>query len=125
MSWTDVFDGVLKESILGSLLFLIFINDLFDGLHCNPKLFPDDNSLFVTVHIINKATNDLNNDLTKIVKWAFQWKINFNTDISKQAHEAIFSYKRFTASHPLLTFNNIPVVKTNSQKYVGMQLDKN
>ena len=105
-------------------MFLIYINDLSDGLQCNPKLFADDTSLFATVHNIKKATNDLNNDLTKITKWAFQWKMSFNPDISKQAHEVIFSCKRSVPSHPPLTFNNIPVARTNSQKHLGMQLDK-
>ena len=58
------------------------------------------------------------------MKWAFQWKMSFNPDISKQAHEVIFSYKSSIASHPPLTFNNIPVAQTISQKHLGMQLDK-
>ena len=66
----------------------------------------------------------MNNDLTKIMKWDFQWKMSFNPDISKQAHEVIFSRKRSVSSHPPLTFNNIPVARTNSQKHLGMQLDK-
>ena len=104
-SWRDVLASVPQGSILGPLLFLIYINDdLYDVLECNPKLFVDDTLLFATVHNINKATNDLNNDLTKITKWA---------------DEVIFSRKRFTASHPPLTFNNIPVAQTNSQKTFG------
>ena len=67
-SWSDVLTSVPQGSILGPLLFLIYINDLSDGLQCNPKLFADDTSLFATMHNINKATNDLNNDLTKITK---------------------------------------------------------
>ena len=105
-------------------MFLIFINDLSDGLQCNPKPFGDDNSLFATVHKIGKATNGLNNDLTKITKWFFQWKMSFNPDISKQAHELIFSHKRSIASHPPLPFNNIPVAQTNFQKHLEMQFDK-
>ena len=105
-------------------MFLIYINDSSDGLQCNPKLFADDTSLFAIVHNINKATNDLNNDLTKIRKWSFQWKMSFNQDISKQAHEVIFSSKRSITSHPLLTFNNIPVAQTNSQKHLRRQLEK-
>ena len=124
LSWSDVLASVPQGSILGSLLFLIYINDLSDGLECNPKLFVDDTSLFATVHNIKKATNDLNNDLTKITKWDFQWKMSFNPDISKQAHEVIFSRKWSVSSHPPLIFNNIPVARTNSQKHLGMQLDK-
>ena len=123
-SWSDVFAGVPQGSILGPLLFLIYINDLSDGLNCNPKLFADDTSLFSTVHDINEATNNLNNDLIKITEWAHQWKMSFNPDISKQAHEVIFSCKRSLVSHPSLTFNNIPVAQTSSQKHLGMHLDK-
>ena len=115
-SWSNILTSVPQGSILGSLLFLIYINDLSDGLKCSPKLFADDTSLFSTVHDINEATNDLNNDLIKITKWAYQWKMSFNPDISKQAHEVIFSRKRSVITHPPLTFNNIPVAQTNSQK---------
>ena len=97
---------------------------LSDGLQCNPKLFADDNSLFATVPNIKKATNDLNNDLTKITKWDFQWKMSFNPDIFKQAHEAIFSLKSTVSSNSSLTFDNIRFAQTNSQKHLGMQLDK-
>ena len=76
------------------------------------------------VHNINKATNDLNNDLTKITKWALRWKMCFNPDISKQAHEIIFTRKRPIASHPPLTFNNAPAAQKISQKYLGLQVDK-
>ena len=123
-SWGDVVAGVPQGSIFGPILFFIYINDLSDDLQCNPKLFADDTSLFETLHNINKTTNDLNNDSTKITKWAFQWKMSFNPDISKQAHEVIFSRKMSIASHPPLTFNNIPVAQTNSQKHLGMQFDK-
>ena len=73
-SCSDVLAGVPQGSILGPLLFLTDINDLSDGLQCNPKLFADDTSLFATVHNIKKATNDLNNDLTKITKWVSNGK---------------------------------------------------
>ena len=58
-SWGDVLAGVPQGSVLLALS---------DGLQCNPKLFADDTSLFATVHNIKKATNDLNNDLTKTTK---------------------------------------------------------
>ena len=123
-SWSDVLAGVPQGFLIGPLLFLIYINDLSDGLNCNPKLFADDTLLFSTVYNINEATNTLNNDLNKITEWAHQWKMSFNPDISKQAHEVVFSRKRSLVSHPSLTFNNIPVAQTSSQKHLGMHLDK-
>ena len=59
------------------------------------------------------------------MKWAFQWKMSFNPDISKQAHEVIFSYKSSIASHPPLTFNNIPVAQTISKNIRECSLIRN
>ena len=56
--------------------------------------------------------------------WAYQWKMSFNPDISKQAHEVVFSRKNIKISHPPLTFNNIPVAQVDSQKHLGISLDK-
>ena len=99
MYWSDVLAGVPQGSILGALLYLIHFNNLPDGLQFSLKLFADDTSLFVTVHNINSAKNDLNNDLPKIEKLAFQWKMSFNPD-SKQAHEVFFPAKDL--QHPIL-----------------------
>ena len=73
--WTNVNAGVPQGSILGPLLFLIYINDLPDGLSSNAKLFADDASLFSVVHDINTSTTELNGDVKKINDWAFQWKM--------------------------------------------------
>ena len=84
-SWTNVNAGVPQESILGPLHFLIiYINDLPDGLSSNAKLFADDTSLFLVLHDINTSTIELNSDLKKINHWAFQWKMTFNPNCSKQ-----------------------------------------
>ena len=59
----------------------------------NPKLFADDTSLFAAVKNVDASNFDLNNDVKKIDEWAFQWKMNFNPDPTKQAQELIFSRK--------------------------------
>ena len=121
--WAAVNAGVPQGSILGRLLFLIYINDLSTGLSSNPRLFADDTSLFSVVHDRNTSANELNNDLLKIRSLAYQWKMNFNPDPSKQAQEVIFSRKIKKPNHPELIFNNIPVNQTSYQKHLGMFLD--
>ena len=72
---------------------MIYVNDLADGLSSNAKLFTDNTSLFSVVHNVNTTAKELNNDLVKISRWAYQWKMSFNPDPSKQAQEVIFSRK--------------------------------
>ena len=104
-SWAKVEAGVPQGSILGPLLFLISINVLSDNLASNPKLFPDDTSLFSVVKNVDASNIDLNNDLKKIDEWAFQWKMSFNPDPTKQAQELIFPRKVQTTNYPPLLFN--------------------
>ena len=95
-----------QGSILGPLLFLIYINDLSEGLSSNAKLFADDTSLFSVIHDSNTSALELNSDLAKINRWAFQWKMSFNPDPKKQAQKVIFSRKSKAILHPPLVFNN-------------------
>ena len=122
-SWTSVNAGVPQGSILGPLLFLIYINDLADGLSPNAKLFADDTSLFSVIHDVDASANELNNDLYQINKWAFQWKMSFNPDPSKQAQEIIFSIKTKKNYHPSLHFNNSIISQSSYQKHLGIFLD--
>ena len=77
-SWANVKVGVPQGSILGPLLFLIYISDLPKGLSSKTKLFADDTSLFSVIHDSSTTRNDLNDDLVKIDNCAYQWKMSFN-----------------------------------------------
>ena len=70
-NWNYIQSGVPQGSVLGPLLFLIFINDLPDDIHSNMKLFADDSSLFTRVSSVDESNTQLKNDLKKIESWAY------------------------------------------------------
>ena len=121
-TWTNVEAGVPQGSILGLLLFLIFINDLPENLVSNPKFFANDIPLFSVIRNKHLSAQNLNEDL-KIIYWVFQWKMSFNPDPSKQAQESIFSCKLQKSFYPPLHFNNIEVTHSTTQKHLGILLD--
>ena len=59
--------GVFQGSVLGPLLFLIYINDLTDVLTSIVKRFADDTSLFAVTHDISASAKELNEDFTKLI----------------------------------------------------------
>ena len=125
--WEKIYAGVPQGSVLGPLLFLVYINDLSEGLSSNIKLYADDSSLFSRVRNNVNATHErLTQDLNKITEWAHQWKMKFNPDITKQAIEIVFSckYSKTKPVHPPLTFNGIPVARQSSTKHLGLILDE-
>ena len=123
-SWEPILSGVPQGSVLGPLLFLVYINDLTDNISSSMRLFADDSSLFLRVRDIQVSHDTLMSDLEKITQWANQWKMQFNPDISKQAIEVIFSQKRTQKpNHPPLTFNGIPVKRESDTKHLGLFLD--
>ena len=116
-SWRPVLAGVRQGSILGPLLFLVYINDLPNGLKSNAKLFADDTSLFTIVKDKQESADVLNKDLSLISKWAFNWKMLFNPHTNKPAQEVLFSRKKKTQNHPNISLNNIQVERVSHQKH--------
>ena len=75
------------------------------------KLFADDTSIFSVFNDVNVSCKELNVDLLKISKWAYQWKMSFNPDPNKTATEDIFSRKSIQNPHPAIYFNNLSISK--------------
>ena len=122
-AWGNISAGVPQGSVLGPLMFLVYINDLTKDLKCTVKLFADDTSIFTIVRDPNVAAIDLNHDLEHIKLWANRWKMSFNPDPSKQAVEITFSTKRDKFNHPVLFFNNSQVMRVDEHKHLGLILD--
>ena len=70
-----------------------------------------------------KALQNLT-DLRRVIGWAHQWKILFNSDPSKQVAEVHFSHKINPVNTPLVYFNNLIVASCETHKYLGLLLDK-
>ena len=99
--------GVPQGSVLGPLHFLIYINDLDEGIKSEVKFFADDTSLFSIVRNPDTTDDDLNHDLNLITQCAFQWKMSFNPDPNRQAIQLTFSHKGKEKDHPKIYFNDI------------------
>ena len=91
--WASTEGGVPQGSMLGPLLFLIYIDLLSEDLPTTAKLFADDTSLFSIAQNINTSASHLNSDLSKTSNQAFQWEMSFDPDPSKQAQEVTFYHK--------------------------------
>ena len=85
VKWSPAVAGVPQVSILGPLIFLVYINDLYKNLSSNAKLFADDTSVSSVVHCISLSSLQLNDDLIKMSNWVYQWKMSFNPGVTKQA----------------------------------------
>ena len=83
--WSLVRSGVLQESGLGRLLFLMFINDLDDGISGIILKFADDTKLMAKVGKVNEIEK-LRGDLQKLGTRSNMWQMVFNADKCKLLH---------------------------------------
>jgi len=77
--------GVPQGSVLGPILFLIYINDLDNGIKNWILKFADDTKIFSVVNN-DKDRNQLQNDFNNLLSWAEEWQMLFNVLKCKVMH---------------------------------------
>ena len=120
--WNVVPAGVPQGSILGPLLFLIYINGIVNDICANIRLFADDTSLSIIIENPTLAANTLNDDLQKISVWASKWLVNFNPN---KTESLLISRSTHDHAHPTLIMNNTPIKEVSSHKHLGVILTEN
>ena len=75
--WASVTSGVPQGSILGPLLFLLYVNDIGEEIHSHARLFADDCTLFREVST-SSHMEALQNDLHRLYEWSQKWQLNLN-----------------------------------------------
>lgn len=109
--------GVPQGSILGPLLFTIFINNIVISIQSNICLFADDTFLYIIVDNPTDASDIINSDLQKIANWANTWLVSFNPN---KTDSMIISRKTSTPFHPMLYMYNIPITEVDHHKHLGV-----
>jgi hypothetical protein len=120
--WGKILAGVPQGSVLGPLLFLIFINDITHVIRrCKIRLFADDTCLFIEVDEPTEAAEALNEDLASINEWADKWLVTFSPPKTK---ELLISNKA-PHDHPALYLNNERIAEVKHHKHLGIHLSHN
>ena len=108
-----------QGSILGPLLFLLFINDIVNGIDSNIRLFADNTCLFIIVNNAPYASACLNFDLDRITRWAARWLVTFNPS---KTEALLLSRKLNTLHHPPLYMENVQIQEVKSHKHLGQAI---
>ena len=83
--WGDILSGVPQGSVLGPLLFVIYINDLPDGLENIFKMYADDSKVIAEAGGL-EGDSKLQRDIVKIKNWCDKWSMSLNSSKCKIMH---------------------------------------
>ena len=113
--------GVPQGSVLGPLLFLVYINDIVKNIESTVKLFADDTSMYLSLEDTAERSRILNADLQKIINWSQKWKVDFNP---AKTELVTFTNIREPDTMPLI-FSNETLLSGSTHKHLGVILQDN
>ena len=113
-----------QESILGPLLFLLYINDLPVSLKTMPRLFADDTALLIHESSFSKMESLANSELSNISKWMIANRLTLHSNKTYALHVSPF-FRNQTTPEPALSLDNVKIKNPSVAKYLGILLDNN
>ena len=116
--------GVPQGSILGPLLFLVYINDLPECLeHCEVALYADDTVIYFSSSCVSEIEIFINRDPSKLSSWFSTNRLTLN--VSKSKFILIGSRKKLsTCNDVTVVIDNAPLECTDTFKYLGVTINK-
>ena len=121
-SLQEIKTGVPQGSVLGPILFLLYINDLHNVLLCNPRLFADDTLLLYSSKDLKQLETLCNNELLLVKQWMDANKLKINP--SKSQAIVINHKLRSSKSDISLKFNSDHIQNTKELRYLGVLIDE-
>ena len=116
--WSPVLSGVPQGTVIGPILFLIYINDITCDINSRMRLFADDSIIYREIRSMEDHYK-LQDDITKLQTWSERWQMTFKPE---KCYVLSITNKR-NISKFLYHINDVALESKDSWKYLGVIID--